>query len=313
MDYDAFLNEWRSVSDYVECHTSGSTGTPKTIMLPKSLMRESARRTIDFFGLDSRSHFHSCISADYIGGKMMCVRAEECGGSLSWEAPSNRPLRDYCGGKIDLLAIVPSQMAYILDRSGMLPPIKSIIIGGAPIPADMVLRIVDSGLDVWETYGMTETASHIALRRVGTPPEAFSPMRGITVGISERDTLSIDMGTHGRIVTNDLATVLPDGRFLIIGRADNVIITGGKKVHAEQVENVLENLLGREVLVSGEPDSKWGEKVVLTIDCLNDGEDISDDEIMNLCRNNLSSECVPKKIIRGRIPHTSNGKKARVK
>ena len=138
MTYPDFIGELRSGAEYIVCHTSGSTGTPKEIRLPRQQVAASARRTLEFFGLSRRSHLHSCISPDFIGGKMMAVREEEVGCSLSWETPSNRPLDGYSGPKIDLLAVVPSQMIHILDLhdAGGLPPVGDRIKGATPTPAD---------------------------------------------------------------------------------------------------------------------------------------------------------------------------------
>ena len=308
MTYEDFLNEWRNSDENIVCHSSGSTGTPKRIELPKLLMEESARRTVDFFNLSSESHLHSCISPDFIGGKMMAVRSELTGGRLSWETPSNRPLRDYADADIDLLAVVPSQMIDLIDRLGSLPKINAIIIGGSPIQTALRCRIEESGLNAWETYGMTETASHIALRRVKTEPEPFSALPGIKISTDPDERLRISLGKWGTFQTNDIANIDKEGRFHVLGRADNVIITGGKKVHPEQVEASIEAVLGCEVLVSGMPDDKWGEKVVLTLE-----KPIakSPDEIMSVCHSVLSKECIPKEIIIAPIPRTSNGKKKR--
>ena len=308
MTYPDFLIEWRNATDFIVCQTSGSTGTPKSIRLPKQLMEESARRTVDFFNLSSKSHLHSCISPEFIGGKMMAVRSELSGARLAWETPSNRPLRDRENEPIDLLAVVPSQMIDLIERLDSLPQINAIIIGGAPIQTALRRRIEESGLNAWETYGMTETASHIALRRVKAEPEPFSTLPGIEISTNSGGRLIIGLGKWGTFHTNDIADIGQDGRFSILGRADNVIITGGKKVHPEQVEALLESVLDTEVLVSGMPDDKWGEKVVLTV---GESISISPDEIMNICRRELSKEYVPKEIRIASIPRTANGKKKR--
>lgn len=260
-----FLDEWSNKLPFIECRTSGSTGEPKLIRLPKQLMAESAMRTVRHFGLDGNSHLHSCISTDFIGGKMMVVRAALMGAKLTSETPSNRPLRDYDGPEIDLLAVVPSQMIDLLDRLDQLPKIRHIIIGGAPIPPDLRGRIARSGLDAWETYGMTETASHIALRRVTDPPLPFRPLDGICIHCDADNRLIIEMGQWGKFHTNDIVEIGEDNSFTIKGRADNVIITGGKKVHPEEVEAILEGRLGCEVMVTSEPDTKWGRRVVLIL------------------------------------------------
>lgn len=303
MTWQKLIEEWNSKSDMIECQSSGSTGTPKLIRIPKSQMTASARRTLSFFNLNSSSHFHSCLSPDYIGGKMMLIRALTVRGTFTWEVPSNRPLSGVTD-KIDLLCVVPSQMIHILDNIDYLPDIGNILIGGSPIPDDLRLRISDSRLKCWETYGMTETASHIAIRKVETDPGLFYPLNGIRVSTIE-DSLVIDIDGWQRFYTNDIATVdYATGGFRIMGRKDNVIITGGLKVQPEDVERRLVKVLGSEVMISGEPDSKWGNKIVLWID----NTHITDEEILNICRILLKPFEVPKKIIHSPIPKTNNGK-----
>ncbi len=173
MTYDNFKEQWQSEKNYLICHTSGSTGTPKEIHLAKETMEQSALRTNQSFHIDEKSYLHSCISPDFIGGKMMMIRSLIAGSEFGWEIPSNKPLNDYFGRDITLLAVVPSQMHFILDKIASLPSIQYILIGGAPIPPALRKRIAESGLIAYESYGMTETASHIALRKVETEVKPF--------------------------------------------------------------------------------------------------------------------------------------------
>ena len=306
--YTDFIEEWRNGNTFVECHTSGSTGEPKMIELPKGLMAESAKRTVRHFGINASSHLHSCISPEYIGGKMMAVRSEITGARLTWEKPSNRPLSNYSDVGIDLLAVVPSQMIDLLFRLAELPQIKAIIIGGAPINDELRLRIAESGLNAWETYGMTETASHIALRKVSASDSGFRVLPGIEISTDKDSRLIINLGEWGEVRTNDVVKINSDGSFNVLGRYDNVIITGGKKVHPERVERIIEPLVGCEVMIYGEADKKWGERVIMTVD---KSTKLTLEDIEAICKSRLPKECVPKKIIIQQIPHTQNGKKMR--
>lgn len=313
MSYEDFLAEWRNENSFIICNTSGSTGKPKTIELPKDLMRQSAGRTVDYFGLKSDSHLHSCISPDYIGGKMMAVRSEELGCELTWETPTNRPLRFYRGNSIDLLAVVPSQMIYLLENLNSLPEIKHIIIGGAPIPHKLRTRIAFSGLDAYETYGMTETASHIAVRKVTERETPFMPLHGIEVSVDTEGRLGISMDGYPDFVTNDIAEIYKTDHgngFYISGRYDNVINTGGKKVYPEKIEYILEKEFGCPVLITSAPDERWGERVVMVIEDGNDSE--IDFELTSRCKSLLDPSFVPKQIIHSEIPLTPNGKKERL-
>ena len=313
MTWWEFQAEWLGPETYIVCHTSGSTGTPKEIRLPKEQVSASARRTLQFFNLGSHSHFHSCLAPDYIGGKMMMVRALECGGSFTWEHPSNRPLSDYTGGQIDLLCVVPSQMRHILQNIDTLPELGAILIGGSPIPDDLRIQIALSRLQCWETYGMTETASHVAIRRVSEPQQPFRPLPGIKLLQNDSGCLEIEIPGWRRFITNDVVKMDSESRFSILGRADNVIITGGLKVHPEQVEATLRPHLPFDFMITSEPDSKWGERVVMLADrseaplCATP----DDESIIAICKSVLLPFQVPKTIKEGIVPRTPNGKVAR--
>lgn len=317
MTQKEFETEWRTDSDRVVCHTSGSTGTPKEIMLPKELMRESARRTNDFFGIDSDSRLHSCLDFRYIGGKMLVVRADEAGCRLTSETPSNRPLGEIeKEERIDLLSVVPSQMQWILDSETKWTDIKQILIGGSAIPSGQRRRIALSPYKVWESYGMTETASHIALREVTEDTTSpFRTMHGITVELADNGCLTINMPGAGKIKTNDIAEVYSPEEFLILGRADHCIISGGIKILPEEIERKLGGFIAFDYCIASVPDPKWGEKAVLVFET-----DEVDDKLefikkavgrrLEMYRKSLELGVkAPKEAIGiNRIPKTANGK-----
>lgn len=274
--YVALERFWRSGAPTLAVRTSGSTGSPKTICLDRPTLEQSARRTIARFGLDRHSRLHSCLSPDTIGGRMVLIRALECGGTFSFETPSNRPLEGFApSDRLTMVSVVPSQMLHILARleEGTLPQIDLILIGGSPIHGDLRRRIAASRLEAWESYGMTETASHIAVRRVTESPEGFAPLPGIEVSADGRGCLVISGATPEPIVTNDIVAFDAVGRFTILGRADNVIITGGRKVIPEEVELRLTRSLPPtlegecEIAVVGLPDPKWGHRVAVAYAC----------------------------------------------
>ena len=267
MTFDEFLNEWSNKRDFITVRTSGSTGVPKHIRLRKEFVKDSALRTINYFGLKSGARYHSCVSADFIGGKMMAVRACIGNGVLTWEEPSNQPLQSIKKNqKIDLLAVVPSQMLYILDNLEILPEIKNIIIGGAQIHPDLRKKIVASGLNAFETYGMTETASHIALRRMGKELKPFKTLEGITVKCDKDKSLVIYIGDDFEIKTNDLANIVSEKEFYLNGRKDDIIISGGRKINPYEIEEKIKKIIGNELIVSSLPDEKWGDKLILILE-----------------------------------------------
>lgn len=267
MTFDEFLNEWSNKRDFITVRTSGSTGVPKHIRLRKEFVKDSALRTINYFGLKSGARYHSCVSADFIGGKMMAVRACIGNGDLTWEEPSNQPLQSIKKNqKIDLLAVVPSQMLYVLDNLEILPVIKNIIIGGGQIHPDLRKKIVASGLHAFETYGMTETASHIALRKIEKELNPFKTLEGITVKCDKDKSLVIYIGDDFEIKTNDLASIVSNKEFYLNGRKDDIIISGGRKINPYEIEEKIKNFIGNELIVTSLPDEKWGEKLILIIE-----------------------------------------------
>ena len=275
-----FIEEWLNPLPYVVAHTSGSTGTPKEIRLLKSDMRSSARATIEFFGLDSRSHLHLPLSPDYIAGKMQIVRALESGASLTVETASNRPLAACltdASRRISLLPVVPSQVNGLLE-SPLCQRIDNLIIGGAPLSAADEERIISTGLRAFATYGMTETCSHVALRRLGT--DCFSALPGFRFSTDGRGCLVIRSATlsFGELVTNDLVETACDTSFRWIGRIDNVINSGGLKISPEEIEKKIAPLFAPETTfyLTSRQSSRWGEEMVLVTDMPGPYDEISE-------------------------------------
>ena len=311
MTFEEFKDIWDNTDSHVAVRTSGSTGEPKIIQLSKEFMKESALRTNSFFNVKSSSRLHSCVSPDFIGGKMMAVRAEEAGCELTWETPSNRPeLRDLENKTITLLAAVPSQMEAIcrLDAD-KISKIENIIIGGAKINKALREKIEDSGLKAFETYGMTETASHIALRRVKKEEEWFLCLDGIKVYPDERGCIRIEFASGEKIITNDLGEFKNDREFKLKGRVDNIINTGGIKVNPIELERKIESIVDKPFIITAEEDEKWGNRPVLKIeDDQIYGKD-EDEKLMKELKRILKPYEVPKRIVRVKeFKRTPNGK-----
>lgn len=266
MTYDQLDAEWHNTEETMLCHTSGSTGSPKQVLLTKKFMLESAARTAAFFSLNAQSKLHSCISADFIGGKMMYVRSQLLGCSFSWETPTNRPLDCFSpSDTFTMVSVVPSQLLHILENSAQMPKVDIYLVGGSPLPKSMVCKIIKSRINVYESYGMTETASHIAVRKVEEDNPGFIPLPGIKISTKE-GCLEVQMPNGLKLLTNDLVEIDSTGGFRIIGRKDNIIISGGKKINPEEVERILQNAITNQIMISSRPDDKWGEKVVCLIE-----------------------------------------------
>ena len=249
MSLEEFLSEWNNNSLFVHVQTSGSTGVPKPMLAEKRRMLASARITNDFLGLCEGDVALLCMSLDYIAGKMMVVRSMERGLKLFTVEPSGHPLNhcqsaiDDC--KIDFAAMVPMQVYNTLqvpEERERLMGIRHLIIGGGAIDDALGAELKNFPNAVWSTYGMTETLSHIALRRLSGPEASdwYIPFPSVKVSLSEDGCLFIDAPEvcPECLVTNDIAEISTQG-FRILGRKDNVICSGGIKIQIEEVESRL--------------------------------------------------------------------------
>lgn len=323
MTVEEFINQWSNGSDTVEVHTSGSTGDPKVMHVEKRRMLASARATCDFLGLKKGDTALLCMSVDYIAGKMMIVRAIERDLNLVTVEPLSHPLAspdvNEMGRKLDFAAMVPMQVYSSLQvprEREILGSIRHLIIGGGPLDPSLEEELRGFGNAVWHSYGMTETLSHIALRRVSGQDASpwFTPLPGITLSTDENSCLVID-APHlcpERLVTRDVVEMEEDEgglqRFKVLGRIDNVIITGGVKVHIEQVERELAPHLALPFLITKCPDPKFGEVVVMLLQ----GTEADVPAAQTACENHLSKYARPKRIIPVEIlPMTATGKPAR--
>ena len=265
-----FLDEWHSSADFVWGHTSGSTGAPKPIKLLKHDMEESARLTVDYFGLAAGTTMLLCLSPDYIAGKMMIVRALLSGADLLVVPPSSRPLTSV-DERVDFAAMVPAQVVESLRddaQCGRLARVGALIVGGAPLPPVAEERLSDLPVRSYATYGMTETVSHVALRRIGDPTMTYRALGQITFSADNRDCLVIHTPHFAvkELVTNDVVELIDKYSFRWIGRYDHVINSGGVKVFPERIEQQIASLFTRRFFVAACADEKWGECVALAIE-----------------------------------------------
>ena len=308
-----FLREWLSGDSFIMARTSGSTGKPKEIRLPKSDMRASARATNRFFGIGRDSFLLCPLSADYIAGKMMIVRALEAGCGLLMTEPSNhlgntinKIAAEY--GLIDLLPLVPSQCESSIAETDC-RAIRNIIVGGAPVSPETEKQLTGLPCSVWATYGMTETCSHVAVRPMGSP--LYEAMPGISFSADEDGKLAIIAPEYSfsTLPTNDVVELADSRHFRWLGRADNVVNSGGIKIFPEQLERELAPLIPFPFYFKGEPDAKWGTRLVLVAHCRRHEAE----RLARLCRHHLPPYSVPKDIrCVEKIPATANGKIRRV-
>ena len=280
MTLEDFFSEWNNDSDRVLVHTSGSTGKPKPMMVEKKRMLNSARITCDFLGLKPGDSALLCMSLDYIAGKMVVVRSIERHLHLISVSPSGHPLKDIdlkdvngkdVNGEITFAAMVPMQVYNTLqvpEERERLTHIRHLIIGGGAIDASLEkeLQALPGNIAIWSTYGMTETLSHIALRRINgaEASEWYQPFDSVKISQTEEGCLVIDapLVCAETLVTNDIVEI-EKLRFRIKGRKDNVICSGGIKIQIEEVEALLKPHLEKPFMIAKKKDEKFGEIAVL--------------------------------------------------
>jgi O-succinylbenzoic acid--CoA ligase len=266
-----FLSEWFNESSFMTVQTSGSTGIPKSIVVRKEKMLNSARQTCSFLKLEKGDTALLCLPLQYIAGQMMVVRALSAGLDLIVRNPSGNPLSDV-HTPLHFAAMTPMQVYNSLqvpEEKERLMQIKNLIIGGGAIDAEISRELKTFPNAVYSTYGMTETLSHIALLRVSgaETPDYYTPFPSVKLSLSSEKTLIIEapLVADEIIYTNDIAELLPDGRFRILGRADNIINSGGIKIQAEDVETALRPAISGNFAITSIPHPKFGEAVVLLI------------------------------------------------
>lgn len=316
-EVDAFIKEWNNEKSYIIANTSGSTGTPKVIRLSKKLVAESALRTINFFSIDSSSSLHLCLSPSYIAGKMVIVRAILSGAELTYEPPTSAPLKSHSSDKeIALLSVVGSQLHGLSNNIiGSGARIRNILIGGAPMNDIMRNFAITGNWSAFESYGMTETASHVALRKVTSDGEnPFNALHGISFSTDSRDCLVINMPHSEKIITNDCVKLIDNYTFHLIGRDDNVIISGGLKIHPEEIENLISGVMRQygNFYITSRLSDKWGSEVVLIVETDRTLEYIND-KLLPKFRELLKPHEIPRHIICGEIKKTNSGKIIRQK
>jgi o-succinylbenzoate synthase len=307
-----WLSEWYSPTPYITVQTSGSTGTPKQLRVKKTQMIESARATCSFLQLKRGDKALLCMDTKYIGAKMMLVRTFVAGLELFICEPSGHPLKDV-DAPLDFAAMVPLQVynsLQVAEEKERLKQIKKLLIGGGAINPALEDELKSFPGEFYSTYGMTETLSHIALRRINGNEASpyYTPFEPVRLTLTDDARLVIEAPWAGDspLRTNDIAELLPDGRFRILGRADNLINSGGVKLQIESLEEKIRPVIRTPFAITSAPHHKFGEIVVLLI------EKTAGIDIDTISRqiNNLCLPCERPKIIHpvDRIPLTENGK-----
>jgi O-succinylbenzoic acid--CoA ligase len=263
-----FLIDWLNNKDYLYVQTSGSTGYPKQIKLKKQAMVNSAIATGDFFGLEPGDTALHCLPSHYIAGKMMFVRALVLGLEIDFVEPTSNPAFDY-EKHYDFCAMVPLQLKQSI---GYTHNIKTIIVGGSMVTKPLIEKIKNSDSRFYETYGMTETVTHVALRQLQSKANSgekhFTALPNVLFSQDGRNCLVINAPNlvNEALVTNDMVELNSESSFKLLGRFDNVINSGGVKLFPEQIEDKLQSIIKERFIIAGEDDTELGEKLILIVE-----------------------------------------------
>ena len=297
-----FIRNWFSKSDRISVKTSGSTGPPKLIELQKKHMITSAKATLKFFGLVPNNTAWLCIPITYIAGKMVVVRSIVGGLNLIYSEPNANP-SIVVNNKIDFAAMVPNQVFGLMesnDSVDVLSHINHLLIGGSLLSKVIENRLLNyNNFNAWHSYAMTETITHIALRKIGHNSYMgdFYPLDGVKVNQDKENKLVINYPAIGvsDLVTNDIVKLFSDGSFTILGRSDNIVVSGGVKLFPELIESVIGESIKKEFFIGGIYDDKLGEKLVLFIE--GDSYDINISDLQKIGKGVLNKYEMPKDII----------------
>jgi len=261
-----FFIEWLDFKETLQVQTSGSTGKPKLITISKHHMINSALATGAYFQMGEEAKALLCLSSEYIAGKMMLVRAMVLGWNLDVIAPEKEVFIKH-NITYDFVAMVPYQLYHSIS---VLSKVKKLIIGGGIISPEIEKKLQKEKTEVYATYGMTETITHVAIKRINgtTKEEVFRALPEVVFSLDDRGCLVIEAlkVSSAKVVTNDLVNLISPVSFRWLGRFDYIINTGGVKVCPEKVEKKIAPYINENFIITSENDPQLGQRVILIIE-----------------------------------------------
>ncbi|WP_340113006.1 AMP-binding protein [Maribellus mangrovi] len=294
LDVYRFIIDFLSDSEYILQQTSGTTGAPKSIELPKTAMLTSAKNTIDFFQLKENDVAVLCLPIRYIAGKMMMVRALLGGLNLHFVEPLGTPKLSGLA-KIDFCAMVPMQATQLLEKEKW-PNLKTLILGGAETGLELKKLLQEVDTQVYETYGMAETCSHVALKMLNgeTANDIFTALPEVNLSMDKRECLVIEAAyLPEKVITNDRVELLAPNRFKWLGRYDHVINSGGIKIQPEMLEKQFSEKLKLPCVVMGIPDQLLGQKMILIVESTSQK---NSEDLISQLKPHFNKKMLPKQI-----------------
>lgn len=293
-----FCKKWLSGQEEFVLKTSGSTGEPKPIILTRFQMESSANLTGKTFNLKLHDKALVCLNVDYIAGIMMLVRGMVLGLELTIVEPNSNPLENLENQEFDFAAFVPLQLQKILENKSQIKTLnkmKAIIVGGAAVSEVLENQIQSLTVPVYSTYGMTETVSHIAIRKLNGNNKSnnFQILEGVSIGMDERNCLNIvaNASNNELVQTNDIVEIIDGRSFKLIGRFDNIINSGGVKIQLEKVEKFFEKfIIDKRFFAYGMVDEMLGQKLIVIVE----SEYLADEQLLSKAKESLSKYEIPK-------------------
>lgn len=265
----SFLQEWFNDDLFITVFTSGSTGKSKKIQLSKKSMVSSAKNTLQYFQLKKGDTIGLALSCNYIAGKMMVVRSIVGHLNLQLLPVNTKPLK-HASQNFNFIALVSNQVESFLKYDKKYQPCSKVLVGGGTVSNYLVSQMVGASSRFYQSYAMTETASHVAIRPISdkNKEDVYTAVPGITFAVNDKNCLVINSNYLDQPVyeTNDVVKLLSPTQFLFIGRLDNIINSGGVKMNPETIERKLEGHIPSRFYIGRKPDSVLGEKVVLIVE-----------------------------------------------
>jgi len=298
--YSAIESEWNN-SEVISFQTSGSTGVPEIITFTKEQVIRSAKRTGDFFDLKENAEVFCALPPVYVAGKMMALRAIVLHWNLTWQSPSGSPIID---STYDFAAFTSQQVSQMLASSPTaLNAIQKVLLGGGPLSERAAALLRNVSTNIFEGYGMTETLTHVAMRNV-KEQLFFRPLKGVQFTQGEKGNLVIEDSWLNlpALETNDIVEFMKDG-FTVMGRLDNVIISGGVKFFPEEMERRLSQVILQPFYISSMPDEVLGQKIVLVVE-----GDTQDFQLKKIDHLNLGIGKPREVIFKPKFNRTDSGK-----
>ena len=301
------IGDWNAKSPDYYVKTSGSTGSPKSILLKREQLEASAKRSNSFFGLDEHSAVLMPLSPHTIGGKMMLVRALVGNYAIHVVEPRANPLEEIPAKfQYSFISLVPYQVKCILEENpDKLNFFENILLGGMGLSAELEQTLSGLKPAVYIGFGMTETVSHIALRKMNDP--VYRALEGLHLDVSDNCLVITDskLGIE-HMQTNDEVELIDSGSFRWLGRADFAINSGGIKIHPEGLEHAIDELIEEPFIIGSIPHETLGEICVLVLE-----EALPDDvfsQVQEIVREKFGKYAAPKQQVISSILKTENGK-----